>query len=78
MAGCHCNNYGAVAPFCTLQKKYSISYVKINNYLEKDFLFNDYNDLDYKFETDEWNNIIYDQIIKSLKYFNLKKISSFV
>jgi putative transferase (TIGR04331 family) len=58
-----------------IKKKYHISYVKINNYSEKDFLFNDYNDLDYKFETDEWNNIVYDQIIKSLKYFRVKKFN---
>lgn len=59
-----------------IKKKYSISYVKINNYLEKDFLFNDYNDFDYKHHTDEWNNIIYDQIIKSLKYFRVKKFNA--
>jgi putative transferase (TIGR04331 family) len=58
-----------------IKKKYRISHVKINNYLEKDFLFNDYNDFDYKIHTDEWNNIIYEQIIKSLKYFKVKRFN---
>jgi putative transferase (TIGR04331 family) len=58
-----------------IKKKYGISHVKIKNYLEKDFLFNDYNDFDSKNHTDQWNNIIYDQIIQSLKYFKVKKFN---
>lgn len=67
--------YDRVQNIKLIKKKYNISYVKINNYLEKDFLFNDYNDFDYKTHTDEWNNIIYDQIIQCLKYFKVKKFN---
>lgn len=59
-----------------IKKNFKITYVKINNYSEKDFLFNDYNDFDYKIHTDKWNNVIYHQIIQYLKYFNVKKFNT--
>jgi len=56
-----------------LAKKNKILYVKINKYYEKDYEFNDIIDFHNNITSDNWNNIIYHQIIKTLKYFPIKK-----
>jgi putative transferase (TIGR04331 family) len=58
-----------------LAKRNKILYVKINNYSKKDYEFNDIIDFNNNITTDNWNNVIYHQIIKTLKYFPIKNFS---
>lgn len=55
-----------------LAKKNKILYVKINNYSKEDYEFNDIIDFYNNITSDNWNNIIYHQIIKTLKYCPIK------
>jgi putative transferase (TIGR04331 family) len=57
-------------------KRNKILYVKINNYSKKDYEFNDIIDFYNNMASDNWNNVIYDQIIKTLEYFPIKKFTS--
>ena len=59
-----------------LARRNKILYVKIHNYSKKDYEFNDIIDFHNNVTSDEWNNIIYHQIIKTLEYFPIKKFTS--
>jgi putative transferase (TIGR04331 family) len=59
-----------------IKKNYKILFVKIANEKKKLYEYNDYNDFNSAIlNQDQWNNLIYKDILKILKYFPIKKFN---